>query len=411
MKLIIVESPTKAKTITKLRALVKKADEIILAPDEDREGEAIAWHLTEALKIDPSKTKRIVFHEITKNAILEALENPRKVDMEMVNAQQARRVLDRLVGFELSPFLWKKVTFGLSAGRVQSVALRLVIEREEEIRAFKPEEYWSIEASLSKLDEAGVSEKAATKTIKARLNKIKGETLDKFAIKDRESAEKITAKLEKAEYVISDVNIKQTKKNPPRPFTTSTLQQTANRWLGFSAKQTMIVAQKLYEKGHITYMRTDSVSLSDKFLTDAKKYLHNSLGEEYALIKPRIFKTKSKGAQEAHEAIRPTDVAQNPDTIKKLDKNQLRLYTIIDIEARNTDFSFRANGQILKFDGYLKIYPEKSKEVELPIVKKDEVLELHEITKDQHFTKPPGRYSDAGLVKVLEQYGIGRPST
>src|SRR3989339_532762 len=411
MKLIIVESPTKAKTITKLRALVKKADEIILAPDEDREGEAIAWHLTEALKIDPSKTKRIVFHEITKNAILEALENPRKVDMEMVNAQQARRVLDRLVGFELSPFLWKKVTFGLSAGRVQSVALRLVIEREEEIRAFKPEEYWSIEASLSKLDEAGVSEKAATKTIKARLNKIKGETLDKFAIKDRESAEKITAKLEKAEYVISDVNIKQTKKNPPRPFTTSTLQQTANRWLGFSAKQTMIVAQKLYEKGHITYMRTDSVSLSDKFLTDAKKYLHNSLGEEYALIKPRIFKTKSKGAQEAHEAIRPTDVAQNPDTIKKLDKNQLRLYTLIDIEARNTDFSFRANGQILKFDGYLKIYPEKSKEVELPIVKKDEVLELHEITKDQHFTKPPGRYSDAGLVKVLEQYGIGRPST
>src|SRR3989339_752035 len=221
------------KNVAKLRALVKKADEIILAPDEDREGEAIAWHLTEALKIDPSKTKRIVFHEITKNAILEALENPRKVDMEMVNAQQARRVLDRLVGFELSPFLWKKVTFGLSAGRVQSVALRLVIEREEEIRAFKPEEYWSIEASLSKLDEAGVSEKAATKTIKAR-----------------ESAEKITAKLEKAEYVISDVNIKQTKKNPPRPFTTSTLQQTANRWLGFSAKQTMIVAQKLYEKGH-----------------------------------------------------------------------------------------------------------------------------------------------------------------
>ncbi|MCD4761704.1 type I DNA topoisomerase [bacterium] len=478
MKLIIVESPTKAKTITKflgkeyriessfghirdldkknkgidiennfkpkyiipekskkhvtkLKALAKKATEIILAPDEDREGEAIAWHLVEALKIDNKKTKRIVFHEITKNAILHALANPREIDIKMVNSQQARRVLDRLVGFELSPFLWKKITYGLSAGRVQSVALRLVVEREEEIKAFKPDEYWSIEADLSKLDKAGTSEKAATNIIKARLNKINDKTLSKLTIKNQKEADKITTELKGAKYIINDVTKKQTKKNPPRPFTTSTLQQTANRWLGFSAKQTMMLAQKLYEKGHITYMRTDSVFLSDKFLSETKNYLHSSLGEQYALIQPRVFKTKSKNAQEAHEAVRPTKVSDDPAQIKtKLDKNQLRLYTLIwqrsiasqmpeaildataiDIDAKATAYQFRATGQILKFDGYLKIYPEKSKEVELPLVTKNEELELHKIIKDQHFTKPPGRYSDAGLVKILEKYGIGRPST
>ena len=478
MKLIIVESPTKAKTITKflgkdfriessfghvrdlpekkigvdvagdftpeyvvptraekninaLRGLAKKADDIILATDEDREGEAIAWHLAEALDLKPQKAKRIVFHEITKEAINEALKKPRLIDMRLVDAQQARRVLDRLVGYELSPFLWKKVARGLSAGRVQSVAVRLIVEREREITAFKPAEYWSVAVDLSRLDETLISEEQAKKVFTARLHKAGGKTLDQLAIKNKKEADKITAGLEDAKYIVAKAERKQTKKNPPAPFTTSTLQQAANRQLGFSAKQTMTVAQQLYETGLITYMRTDSLFLADKFLREAHDYLHNELGEKYALIRPRRFKTKSKGAQEAHEAIRPATVKNNPDALSaKLNKNQLRLYaliwnrslatqmpsavldaTIIDIEAKNTPYLFRATGQVIRFDGYLRIYPEKSKEVELPLVKNGEALEFHELHADQHFTKPPGRYSDAGLVKALEKHGIGRPST
>jgi len=477
MNLVIVESPTKAKTITKflgsgykiessfghvrdlpqkemgidiennfiptyvvpakskktidnLKKLAQKADKIILASDEDREGEAIAWHLAQALKLKGDKIERIVFHEITKNAILEALKNPRTIDEKLVDAQQARRILDRLVGYELSPFLWKKVAKGLSAGRVQSVAVRLIVEREREIEKFKPQEYWSIEAELEKNNLKFLS----------KLNKINGKSFDKFAVNNNEEADKILKELNGAKYVIANIEKKEAKKNPPAPFTTSTLQQTANRWLGFSAKQTMVIAQQLYEGveltgegqiGLITYMRTDSLNLSINFLSETKEYLKNSLGEKYYLNEPRRFKTKSKGAQEAHEAIRPTSVERDPETIKSsLNNNQYRLYkliwqrsvasqmneaivdsTIIDIDAKNTIYQFRANGQVLKFDGYLKIYPEKSSEIELPEVQKKEELNLIELKNLQHFTKPPARYSDAGLVKVLERYGIGRPST
>ncbi|HAM88707.1 MAG: topoisomerase protein [Candidatus Falkowbacteria bacterium GW2011_GWC2_38_22] len=479
MNLIIVESPTKAKTITrflgkkfkvessfghvrdlpkstmgvdmendflpkyvipatakknlnKLKELAKKADQVILATDEDREGEAIAWHLAEALKLDKEGTGRIVFHEITKSAIEEALKTPRHLNMDLVNAQQARRVLDRLVGYELSPFLWKKVARGLSAGRVQSVAVRLIVEREREIQAFKPEEYWSLEADLSPKNDK-------EKIFKAHLHKLDGKTLDKFYINNQEKAEETFAELKDAEYIVTQIEKKQSKKNPPSPFTTSTLQQAANRMLGFSAKQTMMIAQQLYEGldlggdsgGLITYMRTDSLNLSDKFLNETKEYLTNNFGAKYALESARRFKTKSKGAQEAHEAVRPTEVGRDPEFLKdKLNNNQYRLYkliwqravasqmsealidsTTIDIDASDTKYQFRSSGQIIAFDGYLKVYPEQSKELELPDVKQNEALKLHKLEKEQHFTKPPARYSDAGIVKVMEKHGIGRPST
>ncbi len=431
--------PDKAKqTVANLKKDAKKADTVILASDEDREGEAIAWHIVQALGLENSKSKtanpeikRIVFHEITKKAILEALENPRGIDMKLVNAQQARRILDRLVGYEMSPFLWKKVARGLSAGRVQSVAVRLIVEREREIRKFKVDEYWTIAASLRT-----TGDRRQTAKFEAKLNKINGKTIDKLEIKNKESADKILADLEGREFVVADVKQKESKKSAPKPFTTSTLQQTANRWLGFSAKQTMMVAQRLYEVGLITYMRTDSLNLSNAFLEDARDYLSANLGEKYALKTPRLFKTKSKGAQEAHEAIRPTEAGKTPEAAKITDNNQARLYkliwqraiasqmpeavvgnTTIDIDAVETHgnaslpYQFRSTGQVLKFDGYLKIYPEQSKELELPDVKNGEKLDLIKLTPERHFTKPPARYSDAGLVKVLEKYGIGRPST
>jgi DNA topoisomerase I len=415
--------PVKAKkNLKKLQELAKKSDKIVLATDEDREGEAIAWHLAEALKVDPKDTDRIVFHEITKPAIMEALEHPRKIDMKLVNAQQARRILDRLVGYELSPFLWKKVAKGLSAGRVQSVAVRLIVEREQEIKKFITQEYWSISAILKNKKQL---------PFLVRLNKINNKTIDKLEIKNEQEASKILNDLDHAEYFVTNLEKKQTKKQPPKPFTTSSLQQTANRWLGFSAKQTMMVAQQLYEVGFITYMRTDSLNLADKFLNEATEYLTSNLGANYALSSPRRFKTKSKGAQEAHEAIRPSEASRTPESVEsELNPNQNKLYkliwqravasqmseaivdaTAVDVEAKNTPYQFRANGQILKFDGYLKIYPEKSQEIELPELEIKEKLDLEEIKKEQHFTKPPARYSDAGLVKELEKYGIGRPST
>lgn len=415
--------PTKAKkTISKLKSLAQKADEVILASDEDREGEAIAWHLSEALKLDQKKTKRIVFHEITKAAILEALEKPRQIDLRLVDAQQARRILDRLVGYELSPFLWKKVAKGLSAGRVQSVAVRLIVEREREIQKFNQEEYWTIKGDFAVDSKADI--------FSAQLQKIDGQSLDKLAIKDQSAADSLIAAIKTQEYQVISVEQKQAKKNPPTPFTTSTLQQTANHLLGFSAKQTMTLAQKLYELGHITYMRTDSFNLSEKFLQEAKEYLQTELGSKYVLSAPRRFKTKSKGAQEAHEAIRPTSAQVNPEELKaKLEPGQYRLYrliwqrslatqmpeaildtTVIDIAA-GSKYVFRANGQVLRFDGYLKIYPEKTKEQTLPALTAKQSLELIDITGEQHFTNPPARYSDASLVKELEKHGIGRPST
>lgn len=424
------------KTVTKLKGLAKKAEKIILASDEDREGEAIAWHLTEALDLDETQIDRIVFHEITKTAILTAMETPRKLNGDLVDAQQARRVLDRLVGYELSPFLWKKVARGLSAGRVQSVAVRLIVEREREIKDFKQDEYWSLEALLKKI---GSVEEPFT----ARLHKIEGKAIDKLHVKNKEEADKILAELQGAEYVVSGIEKKKVKRKAPSPFTTSTLQQTANRWLGFSAKQTMMTAQKLYEGteikgegqvGLITYMRTDSLNLSEKFLGEAKEYLTENLGSEYALATPRRFKTRSKGAQEAHEAIRPTEASRHPDSLKDLiNPSQYRLYkliwqravasqmpeaefdaTTLDIDAKKgaeANYQFRATGQVLKFPGFLKIYPEKSTELDLPELKEKEKLDLEKIDGVQHFTKPPARYSDAGLVKILEKHGIGRPST
>ncbi len=417
--------PTKAKkTVSTLKSAAKKSTEVILASDEDREGEAIAWHLVEALNLDIKKTKRIVFHEITKNAILEALKSPRKIDQDMVDAQQARRILDRLVGYELSPFLWKKVAKGLSAGRVQSVATRLIVEREKEILDFKTEEYWSLSADLTK-------DKKNNNFI-ADLYKIKNKTFNKLTLK-KERVEELKGILQGAEYTVEKIEKKQISKNPAAPFTTSTLQQTANRQLGFSAKQTMMVAQKLYELGHITYMRTDSLNLSPKFLNDAQDWLQNNLGAEYAAAGGRVFKSKSKNAQEAHEAVRPTEANNTPEMLLgKLDKNQERLYrliwqravssqmtpaklaaTVIDVKAKDKkdSFIFRANGQMLVFPGYLKIWPEKTKEQELPALLEKDKLTLLELHAEEHTTNPPARYSDASLVKELEKHGIGRPST
>ncbi|MFA5248506.1 MAG: type I DNA topoisomerase [Patescibacteria group bacterium] len=422
---------TAQKNVTKLKKLATKADKIILATDEDREGEAIAWHLLEALNIKESKTERICFHEITKEAIEEALKNPREIDNNLVDAQQARRILDRLVGYELSPFLWKKVARGLSAGRVQSVAMRLIVEKEREILAFKPEEYWDI---------LGKFTTAKSETFEATLNKIKGKTIEKLGIKNKEEADKILADLNNAKYIVANVEQKQSKKNPPAPFTTSTLQQGANSILGFSAKQTMMIAQQLYEGveiagegqvGLITYMRTDSLNLSVKFLTDAQTYLKNNFDGKYQISEPRKFKTKSKGAQEAHEAVRPTEAIRDPESLQdSLNPNQYKLYKLIwqramasqmpeaivnnasiNVDAKDTPYQFRATGQTLVFDGYLKLYPEKISDNVLPVVAEKDEVKLESLNSDQHFTKPPARYSDATLVKQLEEYGIGRPST
>ncbi len=420
--------PTKARaTVTKLKTLAKQATDIILASDEDREGEAISWHLSEILKIKPTETKRIVFHEITKDAILKALEHPRHLDQNLVDAQQARRVLDRLVGYELSPFLWKKVAKGLSAGRVQSVAVRLVVEREREIQAFQEQLYFSVEALLAK---------KTTGEFIAHLDKINEEKLDKLAIVDQERAETIVKDLKTAEFKVSHIEKKSVKQKAPAPFKTSTLQQTANRRLGYSAKQIMMLAQRLYENGYITYMRTDSFNLSEKFLTEAKNYLQTALGDKYCLDKPKLYATKKVNSQEAHEAIRPTEVSQTPDSLKaELDPRQYRLYKLIwqrslasqmpeaifdntkvEISAdrlagKADSYTLVADGQILTFDGYQKIYSEKNADRTLPNLEEGEVLEAKEIKSEQHTTKPPARYSDATLVKELEKHDIGRPST
>jgi len=419
------------KAVKELREAAKKADLIILATDEDREGEAIAWHILEALKIDDDKNyQRIVFHEITKSAIEKALLNPRKIDMDLVDAQQARRILDRLVGYKLSPFLWKKVVKGLSAGRVQSVAVRLIIDKEREIKDFKPEEYWSIESELKK-------ENKEDKFI-AHLIKKDNKKIDKLGIKNKEEADKILKELEGAQYKVSNIQKKETKKYPAPPFKTSSLQQEASRKMGFTAKQTMRLAQQLYEglkignkgqTGLITYHRTDSLNLSEESLKDAHEFIEKEFGSKYASPSPRIYKTKAKGAQEAHEAIRPTKSEHHPDEIKKyLDDKQYKLYKLIwqrfiasqmnpaildnvsvDIQAKN--YLFRTNGSTIKFDGFLKIYPTKFKENNLPELNKEEILNLIKLISEQHFTQPPARYNEASLIKILEEYGIGRPST
>jgi len=423
--------PTKSrKRVNELKKISRNAEEIILASDEDREGEAIAWHLTKALELDSEKlgsTKRIVFHEITKDAIDEALKSPKEIDQDRVDAQQARRILDRLVGYELSPFLWKKFFRGLSAGRVQSVAVRLICERENEINKFNPEEYWSIVASLLKIKDKKSNLKNSE--FEARLAKKDGKTLDKLEVKSEKEANQILKDLEDAKYEVSKITKKEINRQPSPPFTTSTLQQTASSRLGYSAKQTMMFAQQLYENGLITYMRTDSVNLSADSLSVAKSIIESSFGKEFSLPSPRRFKTKSKGAQEAHEAIRPSNPKKAPEDLKsKLDPKAFKLYDLVwrrflacqmreaifdstSIEIDADRYGFKASGSTLKFAGWLKVMQTNFEEKLLPELKEKDSLELKKITPEQHFTEPPPRYNEAKLVKALEENGIGRPST
>ncbi len=420
----------KSKTVKELKDSAKKSDKILFATDEDREGEAISWHLSSILGVNEKKIERITFHEITKSAIEHALKNPRKLDFNLVDAQQARRILDRLVGYKLSPFLWRKVAKGLSAGRVQSVAVRLVVEREREIKNFISEEYWSLDGIFAD----SINEPFTAKLISTPTGK-----LDKMDLKNNEDINKILSDLNGAKYLVQNTEDKLTNRQPAPPFTTSTLQQEANHRLGFSAKQTMRIAQQLYEGvelgtsgsvGLITYMRTDSTNLSEKFLEDAKIAIVGDFGADYYNGEYRTFKKKSKNAQEAHEAIRPTEASVNPESIAShLDNNQYKLYDLIwrravasqmavakinnsniDIDSDNK-YVFRANGQNIVFPGFLKLYPEKTKENFLPKIEKGTSLKCEELKPEQHFTEPPGRYSDATLVKVMEEHGIGRPST
>lgn len=413
--------PTKArKNVTLLKKEVAKSDYIYLATDPDREGEAISWHLMEALDLKKKNNfKRIAFHEITKPAIKEALEHPMELNLDLVDAQQARRALDRIVGYKLSPFLWKKVAKHLSAGRVQSVAVRLIVQRENEIKNFKPEEYWSLTAVLKKQKEASEFE--------AILLKINGKVVAKLEIKTKEAGDKILKDLKGADYKVLNIEKKETARNPLPPFTTSTLQQEASKKLHFPAKMTMRVAQDLYEKGFITYHRTDSLNLSSQSLTAAKNFITKEFGNNYYAGAPRRFKAKGR-TQEAHEAIRPTDVENTPQKLT-LDPRQAKLYKLIwsrfvasqmsqaifdsmkvEIEA-GKNYVFQASGSILKFEGFLKAYPLKYEEKDLPILQEKEALDLIKLKPEQHFTQPPARYTEAGLIKELESNEIGRPST
>ncbi len=447
----------KKKRVNDLAKLASEADTIYLASDPDREGEAIAWHLkwiiehgaNGKLKLKKGEKakiiKRVEFHEITESAIKHSFDHPREIDVPLVDAQQARRILDRVVGYKLSPVLWKKVKSGLSAGRVQTVALRLVVEREREIEAFIPIEYWSIEAELES-------------KVKSQKSKFFAALIEKdgkkIEVHKKEEADVIVNDLEKAEYSVEKVTKKQVKRNPPPPFITSTLQQAAGNKLGFSAKKTMMVAQNLYERGFITYMRTDSVNLSTQALGAAREYIEQKFGKEYLPAQARVFRGRAKGAQEAHEAVRPTDMNMlgSALNIEGFTKDHERLYdliwkrmiasqmnealldqTSVDIVAslksqESRNYTLRATGSVLIFDGWLKLYgvrqvaededqkkeeeeEGKSKKQVLPELNEGEDLNMLQILPDQHFTEPPPRYTESSLVKKLEELGIGRPST
>ncbi|NMB47385.1 type I DNA topoisomerase [Patescibacteria group bacterium] len=397
--------PTKArKNLNLLKKEAEKANEIILATDPDREGEAISWHLIEALKL--KDYKRVVFHEITKTAIQNAIKNPLKLNENLSDAQQARRILDRIVGYKLSPFLWKKVARRLSAGRVQSVAVRLICEREEEIKNFKPEKYFTISAVF--------------KDFESLLTKINNKKLDKLAIKTNKQAEEIIKNLKNAEYIVQKIEKKEIKRHPQAPFKTSSLQQEANKKFRFSSKMTMRLAQNLYEKGYITYHRTDSLNVSSEALNKAEKVIKEKFGNSY--YTKRIFKTKGR-AEEAHEAIRPTF-----QTNLKLDAKQKKLYDLIynrflasqmssaifdskKVEIKADNYTFEASGSTLKFDGFLKVYEMKFKENKLPKLQEKQILKLKKLKKEDHSTMPKARYNEASLIKKLEEYEIGRPST
>mgnify|MGYP002966728135 FL=1 len=414
------EIPEDKKTLVKtLKSEAKEADTVWLASDEDREGEAIAWHLYEVLKLEPEHTKRIVFHEITKTAILKAIEQPRNIDINLVNAQQARRILDRIVGFELSPVLWKKVKPALSAGRVQSVAVRLIVEREREIHAFQSEASYKVTAVFLVPDTDG------------KLVEMKAELARR--LKTKAEAQKLLESCQSAIFTIEDITTRPVKKSPAAPFTTSTLQQEAARKLGFTVAQTMMVAQRLYESGRITYMRTDSVNLSELAINGSKEAIANMMGDKY--VHPRHFSTKTKGAQEAHEAIRPTYMenaqiegsAQEKKLYDLIWKRTIASQmadaelekTTATISISNTSEAFSATGEVVKFDGFLRVYRESyDDDVEqedethlLPPLKKGQKLEYQNITATERFTQHPPRYTEASLVRKLEELGIGRPST
>ncbi|WP_321312922.1 type I DNA topoisomerase [Halarcobacter sp.] len=429
-------STDKKKVISDLKKEITKDTTIYLAADEDREGEAIAWHLIPALKIEKNPIKRIVFHEITKGAILEAINNPREVDQHLVDAQQARRILDRAVGYELSPLLWKKVRYGLSAGRVQSVAVKIIVDRENEIREFVPEEFWKIKADFINPE------------LKSELAKIDGKAKK---VKNEQEAKEIETSINQGKFELFDIEEKESNRNPAAPFTTSTLQQEASRKLGLSVRQTMVIAQQLYEGnvgnipnhtgGLITYMRTDSLNLSKVATSAAKEVIENEYGKEYALAKPRVYRSKAKGAQEAHEAIRPVNMALKPSDIKSyVEPAQFKLYSLIwkrtlatqmapakianttyKISAgKDKEYEFQSKGQRIIFPGFMKAYTEGSDNPEavldssekiLPTIKVGTVLDLEKLDLEQNFTKPPARYTEASLVKKLESEGIGRPST
>lgn len=479
MKLVIVESPAKGKTINKylgkdyqvmasfghirdlpakdgsvrpgedfamdwavqprgekvVRDIVKalsKADSLYLASDPDREGEAIAWHVVQELKRrkklkDDFPVYRVVFHEITKHAIQEAIAHPRQIDMNLVDAYLARRALDYLVGFNISPLLWRKLPSAKSAGRVQSVALRLICEREDEIVRFVPQEYWGLDVDLQtiRLD-----------AFTAKLTHVDGQKLDKFDISNAALAEGMKKRVESADFYVDKIEKKQTKRNPAPAFTTSTLQQEASRKLGFGAKKTMQLAQKLYESGLITYMRTDSVALAQEAISAIRALIEADYGKDFMPAEPRFYKNNSKNAQEAHEAIRPTNVSKKPDELA-LDKDEKRLYELIwkrtvacqmasavldkvgvDILSKAKDLQLRATGQTIAFAGFIKVYKEDVDDVKndddatiLPVMNEREDLKTLAIKPEQHFTEPPPRYSEASLVKKLEELGIGRPST
>ena len=438
----------KRKVVKELKDEVKDAAEIFLATDPDREGEAIAWHLIAAAGIEQARTRRVVFHEITQGAIDEAFAHARQLDMNLVNAQQARRILDRLVGYKISPLLWDRVRSRLTAGRVQSVAVRLIVEREREIQAFVPVEYWSIDALLAKQGERG---KKQNGSFTAHLHRIRGEEVD---LKNQAGTQAIVDELERSIYTVARVKRGERRRNPSPPYTTSTLQQEASRRMGFSAKQTMGIAQGLYEGislgkeesvGLITYMRTDSTNVADVAQKEAREFIEKTYGKEMMPARPPVYRTRSKSAQEAHEAIRPTSVFRTPDKVAPyLDRNQLRLYTLIwqrfvasqmaaavfdtisvDIEAGlsgsgERPYLFRAAGSVIRFKGFLSVYEEKAEEDAvpddeegkmLPPLDEGEIVDLLKLLPEQHFTQPPPRYTEATLVRTLEEYGIGRPST
>ncbi len=440
----------KRHIVKELKAAAAQAEEVYLATDPDREGEAIAWHLIAAAEIEPERARRVTFYEITKDAVREAFQNPRDIDMNRVNAQQTRRILDRLVGYELSPLLWEKVRSRLSAGRVQSVAVRLVVEREREIESFVPEEYWTIDAELARAVERM---QAGRVSFVARLIRIRDEQIN---LPTQGAVDPILADLEKAEYVVDSVKKGQRKRKAPPPFTTSTMQQEASSRIGFTARRTMATAQQLYEGidignggevGLITYMRTDSTNISIQAQAEARTFIQDTYGLDYLPERPNVYAKKVKGAQEAHEAIRPTSVYRTPDSLKPyLTADQFKLYRLIwqrfvssqmaaavydtttvevlagPAEASKEDrpYLFRASGSTLRFPGFLAVYadiPDEDTPLDgdigrvFPELVEGELLDLIKLLPEQHFTQPPPRYTEASLVKALEEYGIGRPST